>query len=86
MPADKNIYYFIGANISDPFYVPGWAGFQAGDFEAVVMGRVVRGRHLDAPARAQVVDGEINLRRVDHPDVDHVRPRRQDALDQRLRQ
>ena len=61
-------------------------GSPAGDFEAVVLGGVVRCRHLDPTARTEVVDREVNLRRVDHPDIDHTDVGRADAFDEGLHQ
>jgi hypothetical protein len=47
-------------------------GLGAADLEAVVVDRIVRrGRH-DAADRVEVVDGEVDERRVHHADVDDV--------------
>ena len=54
----------------------------AGDFEAVVLGRVMGRRDLNAAAGPQVVDGEVHLGRVDHPQVDHPDAGGPNALDQ----
>ena len=62
------------------------AGLEAGDLEAVVLGGVVGGGDLDAAAGAQVVDGEVDLRGIDHADVDDVGAGGEDAVDEGLGQ
>ena len=61
-------------------------GLHAADLHAVVLRGVVRRGHLDAAAAAQMVDGEIDLRRVDHADVDGVGAGGKDAVDKGLGQ
>ena len=57
-------------------------GLRAGDFEAVVVGGVVAGGGLDAAGGAQVIDGEIDERRVAHAQVDDGKPAGANAFDQ----
>jgi len=47
----------------------------AADLEPVVVRRVMAGRGLHAAGRSQVVYREVDLRRVDHPDVNDLHAR-----------
>jgi hypothetical protein len=59
-------------------------GLLAGDLEAVVLAGIVAGGDLHAAAGAQVVDGKIHLRGVDHADIDDVGAGGVHALDEGL--
>src|SRR5262249_34672489 len=55
------------------------------ELEAVVVGRVVAARDLDAAVEPPMEDREVHERRRDGPELDHVEPGRPEAADQRGR-
>ncbi len=61
-----------------------WLGIQAGDFEAIILGGVVRRGNLNAATCPEIIDGKVHLGRVDHADVDHVDASGAHAFDQGL--
>src|SRR5437762_2812408 len=56
------------------------SGLEPGDFESVVLDRIVAGGGLDAAQRAHVINRKIHERRVAHAQVNDVEPGGPDAV------
>jgi len=49
-------------------------GSLAGYLKTIVLGRIMRSRHLNAAARTEMIDCKIHLRGINHPYINHICP------------